>query len=229
VRQFRNPVTTNPDRRGELKQKQRRCKHVVIADLERLSTAIQERGDNELLAAVWTAYLTGCRPAEMPTIEDLGGGRFYIHGAKKRDDRGLDRVIRLDADSAGVLSNLLPHLRGADMDKVRKRLYTITRSIWPARKPGSRPTLYSFRHMLGSELKASGMDRVAIAYLMGHQATSSVDVYGDRRRGKGGRRLEDLPSPGVSEAEYASKIRVNHETPGPQKKSSKSLSWGPRL
>jgi len=217
VRQFRNPITADPGRRGEIKRKERRCKHVNIKDLERLTQTIRERNDVELLAAIYVAYLTGCRPAEMPTIEDLGSGRFYIHGAKKRDDRGLDRVIQLNGPNARTLSNCIPYLRGADMDKLRKRLYTVTRSLWPARK--ARPTLYSFRHMLGSELKASGMSRAEVAYVMGHRSTASVDVYGDRRRG-GRRGRGVLPRAGLSEAEYKPKIRVNHEPPGPTKKTA---------
>jgi len=32
-------------------------------------------------------------------------------------------------------------------------------------------------------LKASGLDRKSVAYLMGHQSTESVEVYGRRNRG----------------------------------------------
>ncbi|MFM5276678.1 site-specific integrase, partial [Aeromonas caviae] len=55
--------------------------------------------------------------------------------------------------------------------------------LWPARK--SLPTFYSWRHQMGSELKASGLDRQRIAYIMGHQATSSVDKYGNRKSANG--------------------------------------------
>ncbi|MCA1789343.1 MAG: hypothetical protein LC667_05640, partial [Thioalkalivibrio sp.] len=49
-----------------------------------------------------------------------------------------------------------------------------------------RPSLYTFRHQLGAELKSMKLDRRAIAYIMGHQSTQSVEVYGDRRKSRGG-------------------------------------------
>ena len=46
-------------------------------------------------------------------------------------------------------------------------------------------TMKSFRHQLGSNLKASGESDEAIAYMMGHQSTESISVYGNRRSGAG--------------------------------------------
>ncbi len=61
---------------------------------------------------------------------------------------------------------------------------------------------------MGSDLKASGLDRVQVAYIMGHQATSSVDVYGNAKTARGGR---SLPKPSA-DADL-SKVRQDHSEP----------------
>lgn len=66
--------------------------------------------------------------------------------------------------------------------RVQSRLERVTLRLWPRRK--ARPTLYTLRHQMGAGLKASGASRAAIAYVMGHQSTQSVEVYGDRRSAK---------------------------------------------
>lgn len=52
-------------------------------------------------------------------------------------------------------------------------------------KAQTAPNLKSFRHQLGSNLKASGESDEAIAYMMGHQSIESISVYGNRRSGAG--------------------------------------------
>lgn len=49
--------------------------------------------------------------------------------------------------------------------------------LWSRRK--KHPTLKSFRHQIGFILKASGQSPEAMAYVMGHQSTESISVYGD--------------------------------------------------
>ena len=66
---------------------------------------------------------------------------------------------------------------------IRDRLRKECRALWPMRK--QHPTLKSFRHQLGSTLKASGESDEAIAYMMGHQSIESISVYGNRRSGAG--------------------------------------------
>jgi len=46
---------------------------------------------------------------------------------------------------------------------------------------------------MGSDLKASGMSREEVAFVMGHQATASADVYGNSRTARGGRSLPRVP------------------------------------
>lgn len=43
--------------------------------------------------------------------------------------------------------------------------------------------MYTLRHQFGSNLKASGMSAIEMAYVMGHQATDSISRYGDKRLG----------------------------------------------
>jgi hypothetical protein len=54
------------------------------------------------------------------------------------------------------------------------------------------------------------MDRVSIAYLMGHQSTNSVDSYGNRKTGSGRAILKPC-SEGLAAAQ--SVIRGNHRLP----------------
>ena len=51
------------------------------------------------------------------------------------------------------------------------------------------PTLYSWRHQLGADLKASKLNRVLAAYIMGHQSTESVNAYGNSKTGNSARSL----------------------------------------
>ena len=66
---------------------------------------------------------------------------------------------------------------------IRDRLRKECRSLWPRRK--RHPTLRSFRHQIGSILKASGESLETLAYVMGHSSSESISVYGDGRQGEG--------------------------------------------
>ncbi len=90
---------------------------------------------------------------------------------------------------------------------LQTRLNNLTRETWPRRK--TQATFYSFRHQLGSNLKASGIDRSEVAYLMGHQSTSSVDAYGDKRKGTGAIKI----APGVDQEQINSVVREKHSNP----------------
>ena len=57
---------------------------------------------------------------------------------------------------------------------------------------------------MGSELKASGLSRRQVAYAMGHQATESVNQYGNRRKSKGGFKFK------IAEDADLSKVRETH-------------------
>lgn len=207
----KNPTTTDStgkplaaaDRR--VKPKRRAIRSINLDDQKKLSEAVQEAGDRELLAALYAAKHLGCRPAEMAAIEDHGDGRFTVHGVKKTGNRGADRTLVAEEGIRQSLSKAAGILKGANIGAVQDRLGRLTERLWPRRK--ARPTLKSFRHQMGANLKASGMDREAIAYTMGHQATESVERYGDPRAAKGTGGLMVKPDEASLEA---SSIRQNH-------------------
>jgi len=177
VRETQRPAGTVPAR-------QRRAKGVSPEDTEKLTVHLRERGDRQAWAAVTLARWTGARPAEMPGVR-VAGDQVIIDGAKKSHEgqRGADRVVTLDdpdaldqvREAVGILEEL------EDMGPIQDRVSGAGRRLWPQRK--AVPSLYAWRHQVGSDLKASGLDRKTIAYLMGHQATESVEVYGRRNRG----------------------------------------------
>lgn len=223
IRAITNPVTANwrsdpKGTRAKIKPPRKKVKRVKPADLKLLTAEVSRKGDVELLAAIGACWMTGARPAELSSIEDRGGGTFFIRGVKKRDDRGADRLIRLSESEAETLSALLPHLRKIDNPKaLGNRLARITQRLWPQRK--ARPTLYSLRHTLGGDLKASGVSRREIAYIMGHRATASADPYGDPR--------SSARTPTIRSAGDTSNVIENHGTPRSGQRAAKKT--GPKL
>lgn len=200
-----NPMTTDAhgplDKglRGVVPAKQRRAKSITPEDAQRLSDEVAARISaaegtekirwQELMAALYIAGQLGVRPSEMSSLRfDQAAGTVHVTGAKKSGERGADRVLRMPSGAEATWRSLAAAaklLRGMDnqgMHRIQSRLERFTRKLWPRR--AVRPTLYTFRHKMGSALKASGVSRAAIAYVMGHQSTKSVEVYGDRRAAK---------------------------------------------
>lgn len=203
----KNPVT----REGSeipVKPKQPRTRRVTEADEIKLMGYFVDRDDKEVIAALYIAKHTGARPVEMSSIKVLAPGRVLIPGAKKSHGgrRGADRVIELPADVAGYIGKAVSVLQKDDMTSVQNKLAAAGRKLWPQRK--STPTLYSWRHQMGADLKASGIGRDELAYIMGHQATESADRYGKPRTARGGR---VLPKPDA-DADLSG-IRIDHGNP----------------
>ncbi|MDN6337226.1 MAG: site-specific integrase [Halomonas sp.] len=220
-----NPQTTDQhgplDKglRGPVPSKQRRAKSISAEDLGRLKLAARKlKAGQEVLAALSLAEELGVRPAEMLSLRvDQARGVVHVTGAKRNAQRGADRVLQPMITEPWAMRSLavsVETLRDAEegspgvIHRVQARLDRVTRKLWPRRK--MRPTLYTLRHQMGSELKASGASRAAIAYAMGHQSTQSVEVYGDRRSAKrsGGLTIEA----GDREA-AAFQGRENHTAP----------------
>ncbi len=185
LRSTKNPVTA-PGSQLKPKAKQKRVRAVVPADESAMLEHFRTTGDREAYGAVMLAKLTGARPAEMPTIR-VDGDRVFITGAKKSHGgtRGADRVMVVGSKQAEMVAACVKHLERAGMGPVQDRISAAGHRLWPQRK--AVPSLYTWRHQLGSNLKASRLDRKEIAYLMGHQSTASVDRYGNRRTGKNGK------------------------------------------
>ena len=188
------------------KKKQRRVKEISEKDESKLFDYLGPSGDVELTAAVLMAKYLGVRPAEMMGVRVREDGLIEIRGAKQSHEgtRGADRVVDVPPAVRATIAQCVEELRDSPrgLTGVQDRLRRICRDLWPQRK--ALPTLYTYRHQLGSDLKAWGVDRVKIAYVMGHQATKSADQYGDKRQG----RSKPLLRP-AAEADF-SKIRINH-------------------
>ncbi len=215
LRSTKNPVTA-PGSQVKPKEKQRRVRVVVPADESALLEHFRATGDREAYGAVVLAKLTGARPAEMPGIR-VEGDKVIITGAKKSHAgmRGADRVMVVGSKEAEMVAACVKHLERANMGPVQDRISAAGHRLWPQRK--AVPSLYTWRHQLGSNLKASRLDRKEVAYLMGHQSTGSVDRYGNRRTGKNGK---------VPRAEAEQKfenIREKHGEPPSSKLEAKSF------
>lgn len=201
----RNP-TTLPSSTTEPKPKQRRVRAVDQGDERKLLEHFQEVGDRQSYGAVMLARITGARPAEMAGIR-VEGDRVTIAGAKKSHggQRGADRVLVVTAAEAKLVAACVGQLQGANLGAVQDRIRAAGQRLWPQR--AALPSLYSWRHQLGSELKASGLERREVAYLMGHQSTASVDRYGSRRTARGGR------VPRAPEGQTFEQVRERHSEP----------------
>lgn len=227
----KNPTTTPEAKKNGVKPKakQHRCKTVSNETAISLMTHLAQHDgkDYRMWAAVLIAQVTGCRPAEMTDIKQLSDNEFFITGAKKSEDgdRGLDRTVRvINEQDAKRLSKAIKFLAGEPhMKQVQDNIATATKAILPMHSQRhKRPSLYSFRHQHGSNLKASGMSRIETAYLMGHQSTNSINVYGSRRSG-GGLSVEA----GVSLNEVQSVVRDNYDNaPENSQEQGRALDTG---
>lgn len=189
----------------KLPAKQKRVTAISQKDEDKLLEHLHQSSDPEVTSAVLLAKYLGVRPSEMVGVR-IEGEKVVIRGAKKSHGgtRGADRVVEVAPCVLPTIKQCVEELRASPRGivGVQDRLRRICADIWPQRK--ARPTLYTYRHQLGSDLKAWAVDRVEIAYMMGHQATKSVDQYGDKRQGRGKPLIR--PAPGAD----LSKIRINH-------------------
>ncbi len=160
-----------------------------------------EKINRPLLSVIQIVRETGVRPAEIDKMRFNPQNRSVsIIGAKKmltkdEDDekkniRGLDRTLFFDETVFTLLvvahgvwrkfntskSNLDTK---ATMKLLQNQFATLTKKIWPNRK--RQITLKTYRHQMGSNLKASGMDRITTAAIMGHQSVDSLTRYGNAK------------------------------------------------
>ncbi len=209
IRRLVNPVTTQGSSLPR-KKKPKRIRTVSLGDFKALRGHLNAVGHKDELAALVLAGYLGVRPCEMRTITVKGNGVHIIGGKKdEKGVRGADRVLIIErADLLRLIERAATHMakcRRSDA-AISDRLRLVCRALWPRRK--RHPTLYTFRHQLGSALKASGESAEILAYIMGHQSTDSIEVYGDRRSGVG-RKIYVKPAP---EADF-SKIRTPNNLP----------------
>ena len=191
IKRATNPVTKEGSQLA-VKPKQQRVKSVKPPDEVRLLDYFTNANDYESLSAVVLTKLTGARPAELRSIR-VEGGLVHIKGAKQSHDglRGLDRVLALPDVETQLVAETLKGLQGANIGAVQDRVTAAGQRLWPQCRAW--PSLYSWRHQMGADLKASGLRRVEIAYIMGHQPTASIEQYGNRKTARPGAVLPRVP------------------------------------
>jgi len=211
IRRVVNPVTAQGSKIPR-KAKPKKIRSVPFADFKALLLHLRAGGQKDELASVILAFYLATRPCEMRTVI-TDGNRIHITGGKKniKLGRGADRTLTIESSKELALvvwaARRMGNCPRTDA-AIRDRLRNECRALWPRRKK-RQPTLKSFRHQLGSSLKASGESAEGQAYVMGHQSTDSISVYGNRRSGEG---LKVYVSP--AEDSDLSKIRT------PQKASN---------
>ena len=113
--------------------------------------------------------LTGARPCELNGIS-IDGRRIHISGAKLSHNglRGASRTLEADGDVCNILRNALAAFKcqPRSMDSIRVALHQVATELFGRRKV---PSMYTLRHQFGSNLKASGMSAIEMAYVMGHR------------------------------------------------------------
>lgn len=181
---LRNPVTL-PGSTIAKKPKRPKAKSFSDDDLAALALHLTEHEYYGEFAAATLVRFTGARPTELKNIRLLDG-KVFLLGAKKSHAgvRGADRILQIKDDSTlEIITNCLRIFQGStkSMDAMRNRIRQEAKRLWPRRKV--LPSLYSMRHQEGANLKASDLDSREIAYIMGHQSTSSVSCYGNKRQG----------------------------------------------
>ena len=221
-------------------EKRLKAKAVSDADTQKVLNHFKEKGDRKSMAVIHLIRLTGVRPAEIANMQiNQSGTILRIHGAKKSEiaQRGADRDIVIPDNQKGIIKAALFEIQGRtaesrlpvedvarEVRNVQARIGRAGRAVFPRRKYP--PVAYSWRHQLGSNLKAGSLSRKEIAYIMGHQSTASVDKYGDRRKAQGsaGSGLRPTDSADLS------MVRENNKEPGQiapairQAESAKSFS-----
>ena len=141
------------------------------------------------IALMWA---TGCRPAEIErgvTVRRVQGGiEIEIPGAKVTATNGQPRrKILIDARSpAGLhLGVALGARQEIEMSRKAKRIGNDFADI--RRRTGlAAVSAYSFRHQVSADLKAAGVDKNAIAQVLGHASERTQGRYGRPSKGQAG-------------------------------------------
>lgn len=181
---IQNPVTCAG---STLKKKAKapRAKSFSFEDFKTLASHLAVAGCNDETVALMLTYYTGARPCELRSIR-TEGEIITITGAKKSHEglRGADRILVAKSPfELSIIQESVLILNNSERSiaAIRDRLRLEARKLWPRRK--LIPTLYSLRHQLAANLKASGMSDKEMAYIMGHQSVHSISRYGNRKQG----------------------------------------------
>lgn len=188
-----------------IKKKQRRQQKLSYESFELLINTLTQRGFFVESGALLLIFMTGARPGELNGIR-IEGDRVHIPGAKCSHGglRGADRTLEAEDVVCRSMRHAIAafHSKVKSIDAVRVAISDVVQEIFPIRQ---RPSMYTLRHQFGANLKASGLSRVEIAYIMGHQATDSINRYGDKRFGRA-EAVKVRPAAGVD----LSSVRETH-------------------
>lgn len=209
VLEFKNPVTAHGSNQKP-KPKTKKVRALRNADFWLLVESLTAKVCCEEVASLMLAWVCGVRPCEMSSIVVISG-RVYISGGKKGHAglRGADRILDIEDEDVLATVEFCSGLLAASsrsLSTIRDRIRQEAKVLWPRRK--LLPTLYSLRHQFGANLKAAGLDDRVRSYLMGHQSTQSIQVYGDKRVGDASS-IKVKPANGV---DY-SMIRTKNSSP----------------
>ncbi|TXI31419.1 MAG: site-specific integrase [Aquipseudomonas alcaligenes] len=176
-----NPVTVlGLPRKRKLARRQR----ISDDDFAKWVSALLAKGLAVDAGALMLIRMTGARPCELSGIS-VEGTSIHVLGAKHSHGglRGADRMLEADDDFCQLVRNALEAFRSEvrSLDSIRMAIHEVAKEVFSHGKP---PSMYTLRHQFGADLKASGMSRVQMAYVMGHQATDSIGRYGDKRFGR---------------------------------------------
>lgn len=190
---------------------------------EYLFDRIDEQDCPAVMGAVLLAKNLGVRPSEMFSISMLGNNWIKVIGSKKtkyesgEEYRGLDRHINVSEETYKYCKNALVFIHQElekdndptlAMKRIQGRFSTVIKNLFPDNKRNI--TLYSYRHQMGSNLKASGLGVREVGALMGHRSVESVFKYGNRRTGQA------MPLIHAS-SDSVQMVRVRHNrSPNPQ-------------
>jgi hypothetical protein len=138
---------------------------------------------------------SGCRPEEIAlgvtveVSEDQRELTFEIKGAKTGEFAGQKwrrfSVPSLDGAARMLVERLEhPGVHTITLDvspaAYSKRVWRVSKQLWPNRSPATVPTPYSTRHRMKASLRAAGVSREESAMVLGHSTTDSLTHYGGR-------------------------------------------------
>lgn len=146
------------------------------------------------------AALTGCRPAEVASvqIEKGAGGELIITipGAKVSDTKGQPyRKFSIKADAGPEFAHLMERVK---IGPVLLSSDSTASAFSEALKRAGKQSLgekappmtgYVYRHALACDMKADGASRDEIAAALGHAVTKTQNYYGRASGGKKGARV----------------------------------------
>jgi integrase len=146
--------------------------------------------------------------------------------AKNTNDRshGPGRIVHLSNMEEHELKIIQLHLayvasakdKGMEFGQYYKQcrdcLYKANRTLWPRRPKNI--CLYSARHQFAADAKKSGLDKVAIAALMGHASQETATThYGRRTAGRRGFRVTaDQADVARVQVLNAHRLETNHDS-----------------